>query len=76
MVELTDLHDRATAGADPDVRLAVDGLPQRLRTPVLLHYYADLPVVEIARLVRCSETSVRSRLAEARRRLAALWEER
>ncbi|MGF7233767.1 MAG: RNA polymerase sigma factor [Frankia sp.] len=76
VIELTDRHDRATPGIDVDLGLAVDDLPKRLRTPVLLHYYADLPVVEIARLLRCSETSVRSRLAEARRRLATVWGER
>jgi RNA polymerase sigma-70 factor (ECF subfamily) len=74
-VELTDVHDRAAPGPDVDVRLAVNALPARLRTPVLLHYYADLPVVEIARLLRCSETSVRGRLTEARRRLAPIWEQ-
>lgn len=76
VVELTDLHDRAGPGPDLDIQLAVDGLPKRLRTPVLLHYYADLPVVDIARLLRCSQTTVRGRLAEARRRLAAVWEDR
>jgi RNA polymerase sigma-70 factor (ECF subfamily) len=76
VVELTDVHDRAAPGPDVDVRLAVDALPARLRTPVFLHYYADLPVVEVARLLRCSETSVRGRLTEARRRLAPIWEQR
>ncbi|CAM5686494.1 RNA polymerase sigma factor OS=Streptomyces tendae OX=1932 GN=GUR47_20310 PE=3 SV=1 [Streptomyces tendae] len=29
--------------ADPSVRLLVQSLPERLRVPILLHYYADMP---------------------------------
>ena len=59
------------ADADPGLRDVVERLPDRLRVPVLLHYYADLPVAEVARLLRRPVGSVKQRLHEARRRLAA-----
>jgi RNA polymerase sigma-70 factor (ECF subfamily) len=57
--------------ADPSLRDVVERLPDRLRVPVLLHYYADLPVAEVARLIRRPVGSVKQRLHEARTRLAA-----
>jgi RNA polymerase sigma-70 factor (ECF subfamily) len=38
---------------------------------VLLHYYADLPVEEVARLIHRPVGTVKRRLHEARRVLAA-----
>jgi RNA polymerase sigma-70 factor (ECF subfamily) len=37
---------------------------------VLLHYWADLPVAEVARLVRRPQGTVKRRLHEARAQLA------
>ncbi len=34
--------------ADPSVRLLVQSLPERLRVPILLHYYADMPIREVS----------------------------
>jgi RNA polymerase sigma-70 factor (ECF subfamily) len=48
----------------------VNELPARLRTPTLLHYYADLPTAEVARLLRRPPGTIRRRLLEARRLLA------
>jgi RNA polymerase sigma-70 factor (ECF subfamily) len=48
-------------------------LPDRLRVPVLLHYYADLPVAEIAKVIRRPEGSVKQRLHQARRDLRRLY---
>ena len=56
--------------ADPTLRDVVERLPDRLRVPVLLHYYADLPVAEVARLIHRPVGSVKQRLHEARLRLA------
>ena len=53
-----------------DLHDLVDGLPARLRTPTLLHYYADLPTAEVARLLRRPPGTIRRRLAEARQLLA------
>jgi RNA polymerase sigma-70 factor (ECF subfamily) len=51
---------------DPWLRDLVERLPERLRKPVLLHYYADLPVEEVARLLRRPPGTVKRRLHEAR----------
>jgi RNA polymerase sigma-70 factor (ECF subfamily) len=65
---------QATSGTyvddDPTLRDVVERLPDRLRVPVLLHYYADLPIAEVARLIRRPVGSVKQRLHEARQRLA------
>lgn len=52
------------------LRELVEGLPDRHRLPVLLHYYADLPVAEIGRLLRLPSGTVKRRLHEARHALA------
>jgi RNA polymerase sigma-70 factor (ECF subfamily) len=52
-----------------ELRDLVERLPIRLRTPTLLHYYADLPTAEVARLMRRPEGTIRRRLSEARRLL-------
>ena len=51
------------------LRDLVNRLPARLRTPTLLHYYADLPTAEVARLLRRPPGTIRRRLTEARRLL-------
>lgn len=60
---------RETSQMHADLRDLVDRLPDRLRTPTLLHYYADLPTAEVARLLRRPPGTIRRRLAEARRLL-------
>ncbi len=68
----TDLRapdrDRAT-------RDAVDRLPRRHREVVLLHYYGDLPLIEIAAALHRPEGTVKRWLAEARALLAAALED-
>lgn len=61
------------AGADSavPVRLLVQSLPERLRTAVLLYYYADLPVREIALLTKRKEGTIRADLHAAREYLRA-----
>lgn len=54
---------------DPSLRDLVERLPERLRVPTLLHYYADLPVAEVARLLHRPAGTIRRRLHEARRQL-------
>jgi RNA polymerase sigma-70 factor (ECF subfamily) len=48
----------------------VGRLPDRLRDVVLLHYYADLPVGEVATAVRRPPGTVKRQLSEARAVLA------
>ena len=49
---------------------AVQNLSDPLREVVVLHYYMDLPAVEIAVMLNCPEGTIYSRLHNARRRLA------
>lgn len=56
-----------------ELRLLVDRLPKRLRTVLLLHYYADLPIAEIAKVVGRPEGSVKQRLHQGRQELRRLY---
>lgn len=58
--------------APPDLAVldAVGRLPAGLRDVVLLHYYADLSVEDVARAVRRPAGTVKRRLSEARALLA------
>ena len=51
--------------------LTLRDLPEALRVVVVLRYYADLSEREIATAIRRRPGTVKSRLHEARRRLAA-----
>lgn len=57
------------------VRDLVEALPDRLREPVLLHYYADLSVAQIAAAMGKAEGTVKRALFDARARMAAALEE-
>jgi RNA polymerase sigma-70 factor (ECF subfamily) len=72
----------AAQGIDPEasaergevadtVLAALARLPLSLRVPVVLRYYADLSERDIARAIGRRQGTVKSRLHEARRRLAA-----
>ncbi|NHN56887.1 RNA polymerase sigma factor [Calidifontibacter sp. DB0510] len=56
------------------VRDAVESLPERLRLPVLLHYYADLTVAQVATQLGKSDGAVKRDLFDARKQLAARLE--
>lgn len=47
-------------------------LPIRTRTAVVLHYYADLPVADVAAVMRTSENTVKSQLRTGLARLREL----
>ncbi|MER6785002.1 RNA polymerase sigma factor [Streptomyces sp. NPDC000658] len=52
--------------ADPSVRMLVQSLPDRLRVPILLHYYADMPIREVSVLTGRKEGTVKADLHAAR----------
>lgn len=58
------------AGTDPSVRDAVERLPARLRKVVLLHYFADLPVTQVADALGIPTGTAKRRLHDARKALA------
>ena len=67
--------DETVAAPDTSTVDAVRRLSPALREAVLLHYYADLPVDEVARVLRRPVGTVKRRLHDARAALAAALEE-
>jgi RNA polymerase sigma-70 factor (ECF subfamily) len=55
--------------ADPDLLAALRQLPDAQRAAVILFYYADLPVREIAARLGSNGLAVRANLSRGRRRL-------
>ena len=58
--------------ADPDLHAALRQLPEAQRAAVILYYYADLPVGEIAQRLGSNGLAVRANLSRGRRRLRTL----
>lgn len=65
----------AVEAHDPWLRDLVERLPKRLRVPVLLHYYADLPIAEVSSLLHIPLGTAKRRLHEARALLRELLED-
>lgn len=58
-----------------ELRDALDGLPQKLRVVIVLHYLEGYPVADIARLLHVPKGTVTSRLYDGRNRLRDLLKE-
>ena len=58
--------------SDPDLLTALRELPEGQRAAVILFYYADLPVREIADRLGTNSLAVRANLSRGRRRLREL----
>jgi DNA-directed RNA polymerase specialized sigma24 family protein len=56
----------------PDVWVAVQALPERQRTAVVLRYIGDLTENQVANAMRISRGAVSASLVEARRTLSSL----
>lgn len=57
-------YDQPDAADAVAVRAAVASLPRRQRTALVLRYYADLPVAEVAALMGCRDGTVRALTAQ------------
>jgi len=66
---------QSPAEPDPGLADALAALAPRQRAAVVLHYYEDLPVLEIARVLNVSESTVKQHLHRARARMARLLTE-
>jgi len=62
--------------ADPDLLAALRQLPEGQRAAVILFYYADLPIRQIADRLGTNGIAVRANLSRGRRRLRQLLGER
>jgi RNA polymerase sigma factor (sigma-70 family) len=56
------------------VRQAVAALPERQRAAVVLRYFLDLPVAEVAEIMRCAPGTVKSLTSQAIEHLRADFE--
>ena len=54
---------------DVDVRTLIEGLPERLRSPFLLHYYGGFGVREVAAMLGKPEGTIKADLYHARAKL-------
>jgi RNA polymerase sigma-70 factor, ECF subfamily len=70
--ETTGDRGRLDRYADPDLLTALSQLPDAQRAAVILYYYADLPVREIAARLGSNGLAVRANLSRGRRRLRDL----
>lgn len=74
-----ELAELATLGAEPtgasDLREDLRGLPERQRLAVFLHYFADLPYDEVARLLDVAPGTIAASLNAARKTLRHRIEE-
>jgi RNA polymerase sigma-70 factor (ECF subfamily) len=59
-------------GPRQDVAAAVRRLPTAQRAAIVLHYYEDRPVAEIASMLGCAEATARVHLHRGRKRMAQL----
>lgn len=66
------MQAQEAAAADPEVVAAVRGLAPMQRAVVVLFYWEDRPVGEIARTLEVSESTVKQHLYRARTRLAVV----
>jgi RNA polymerase sigma-70 factor (ECF subfamily) len=60
---------------DVDVVAAIQALPVRQRTAVVLYYYEDLPRQEVAELLGCSASTAAAHVHRARLRLSQVLRE-
>jgi RNA polymerase sigma-70 factor (ECF subfamily) len=70
VLKIADPEPAPTSGVEPitafgDLRHAIRRLNHRRRLLLVLHWYLDLPVTEVAAITRTSEDAVRSELSRA-----------
>lgn len=69
VVTQLESHTTSTEYEKIELREAVGRLDDPLRTVVLLHYFQDMPIRQVAEVLNISETAVKSRLFRARKSL-------
>lgn len=63
----------APENRDPELRMMLDGLPERQRIPIVLHYLEGFSLEEIAQVQQVSIGMVKYRMHQARKKLRVEW---
>ncbi len=71
-LETIDVQVAETRGLDLDLMRAIAQLSAAQRVAITLFYFEDLPIVEVADAMDCSESTVKVHLHRARQKLATL----
>src|SRR2546427_9711544 len=73
VIKLADVHESEARDAESytDLRRALLKLNPDERLPLVLHFYLDLPLDEVARTLRISPSAAKSRIYRAAKRLRA-----
>ena len=61
---------RTESSVDPDLAAAIQQLPPQQRAAVVLHYFEDRPLTEVATILGCSHATAKVHVFKARQRLA------
>lgn len=72
---LADEDDGISLDDRNEIYKKVLALPENMKEVVLLYYFEDMPIKEIARLLDTSEVNVKKRLSRARQKLKLELEE-
>ncbi len=60
---------------DDALYTVIDGLPAELKTIIILRFFEDLPLADIARITKTNLSTVKTRLYTALKKLKKLYEE-
>jgi RNA polymerase sigma-70 factor (ECF subfamily) len=69
LAEIPPSRSSQEQGETPDLHSALLKLSPDERLPLVLHFYLDLPLDEVARTLRVSPAAAKSRIYRAARRL-------
>jgi RNA polymerase sigma-70 factor (ECF subfamily) len=73
--QLSALDELVEAETKSLIKQEIEKLDIKHRTVIVLYYYNELSIAEIAKIVGCFEGTVKSRLANARKRLRVLLQQ-
>ena len=69
IVVMEEVPEQSVPPRDPGLAMALEQLPERLRLPLVLHYAEGMSYAEIAEALRLPQSTIRSRLHNAREQL-------
>lgn len=73
--DLSEVHQSDAPEDEQQLTYAIMRLPSKLKDAVILYYYQDLPMKEVAEILNITQPSVSNRLSRARKKLKMHLEE-